>query len=314
MKILIFGAGAVGSLLGGFLAKSGHDVSLLGRPAHLNAIRRQGLRIQGIWGTHLVKTFSLYANTSALAGNAFDLIILTVKSFDTEKAVSEIKPLLKAHTTLLSFQNGLGNIEIILQKAKPEQYLIGRIITGVELSVGQINVTVSADALAIGNVPGTKPIRSPEFFADLFKQSNIPARAVTNIETLIWSKVIYNCALNGPCSILEIPYGGMLGRPERIESMRKIVGECYEVGKAKKIALEPVTAEEYFSLLVKELIPKTAAHYPSMLGDLRKGRRTEIDALNGAIDRFGAELGIATPENRRITELIRKKETAVSQP
>ncbi len=310
MKILIFGAGAVGSLLGGFFAKSGHDVSLLGRPAHLDEIRRKGLQIKGIWGTHVVKSFSLYSNAGDLTNSEFNLVILTVKSFDTEKAVSEILPLLQIHTTLISFQNGLGNIETILRKVRPEQYLIGRIITGIVLVPGEIEVTVSADALAIGKVPGTKPIRSPEFFAGLFNQSKIPARAVPNIETLIWSKVIYNCALNGPCSILEIPYGKMFDRPERMESMRKIVGECYGVGKAKKIALEPATAKEYFDLLIKELIPKTAAHYPSMLRDLRKGRRTEIDSLNGAVYRLGEGFKIPTPENKRITDLIHKKETA----
>ncbi len=310
MNILIFGAGAVGSLLGGFLAKSGHDVSLLGRSAHLDAIRKHGLQIKGIWGTHVVKSFSLYSSVRDLASHEFDLIVVTVKSFDTEKAVSEIVPLMKNSTMLLSFQNGLGNIEAILRKVRPEQYLVGRIITGVDLVPGQIEVTVSADALAIGKVPGTKPIRSPEFFADLCNQSKIPARAVANIETLIWSKVIYNCALNGLCSVLEIPYGKMLDRQERMESMRKIVEECYEVGKAKKIALAPATAKEYFDLLIKELIPKTAAHYPSMLRDLHKGRRTEIDSLNGAVYRFGGELNIPTPENKRITDLIHKKETA----
>jgi 2-dehydropantoate 2-reductase len=148
-----------------------------------------------------------------------------------------------------------------------------------------------------------------EFFADLFNQSKIPARAVPNIETLIWSKVIYNCALNGPCSILEIPYGSMLDSPERMGSMRKIVEECYEVGKARNIALNPSDATKYMELLVGELIPKTSAHYPSMLGDLRKGRRTEIDALNGAIDRLGEELHIFTPENKRITDVIHKKQS-----
>ena len=100
----------------------------------------------------------------------------------------------------------------------------------------------------------------------------------------------------------------MLESQDRVASMRKIVDECYQVGKAKGISLEPLNAKDYRKLLLDELIPKTAAHYPSMLGDLRKGRRTEIDALNGAIFRFGNEFGIATPENQRITELIKNKE------
>ncbi|MBI4431281.1 MAG: 2-dehydropantoate 2-reductase [Candidatus Omnitrophica bacterium] len=311
MNILIFGSGAVGSLIGGFLRKAGHQVALLGRPWHMDVIGQNGLAIKGIWGTHRVRFSKLYTDVRELGKGKldFDLIILTVKSFDTAKAVSETAPLLSKKTVLVSFQNGLGNIEIVLKKIPSEQYLIGRIITGVDITPGAVEVTVSADALAVGSVHGSKPLRSPQEIADLFTRSKIPARAVPNIPTLIWAKVIYNCALNGPSSIFEIPYGKMLGSADRIASMRKIVDECYQVGQAKGIALDPAEAEAFMKLLVNELIPRTAAHYPSMLGDLRKGRRTEIDALNGAICRLGRELNIPTPENQKITGLIHGRET-----
>ena len=312
MNILIFGAGAVGSMIGGFLAKAGHNVTLLGRSWHLDVIERSGLRIKGIWGEHHVQSFKLFHTASEIkkTGPNFDIIILTVKSFDTENAVTDLLPLMNGKTILISFQNGLGNIETILKKIKPEKFLIGRIITGVDVQPGEIEITVSADSLVIGVTPGSVPKVSPDAIANLFNVAHIPARSVPNVLTYIWAKVIYNCALNGPCSVLEIPYGKMLEREETLLTLEKIVRECYEVAERQRVKLAPSVASEYLILLKGELIPKTAGHYPSMLRDLRKGKRTEIDALNGAICQMGKALGAATPENQRIADVIRAKENA----
>src|SRR5437868_11853301 len=120
MKILIFGAGGVGSVVGGFLARTGHEVSLLGRPWHIDRIRKNGLSISGIWGDYRIKAFDLYTDAAQIPPqSAFDLIILSVKSFDTEKAVQELAPFMGEDTMLLSLQNGLGNVETILKKIKP---------------------------------------------------------------------------------------------------------------------------------------------------------------------------------------------------
>src|SRR3989338_1679449 len=104
MKILIFGAGGIGSVFGGFFARMGHEDSLLGRPWHLDAIRRNGLLITGIWGEYRVKAFDLYDNVHELQKRniPFDLIFLTVKSYDTRQAVDKLIPLLRDHTTLVS--------------------------------------------------------------------------------------------------------------------------------------------------------------------------------------------------------------------
>ncbi len=307
MKILIFGAGGVGSVLGGFLARTGHAVSLLGRPWHLDVIKKDGLTISGIWGNYRIKAFDLYTEVSQIKEPDFDLIILTVKAYDTQKALQELLPLIKERTMLLSLQNGLGNLEILLKKVSPKQFLAGRVIFGVETSPGQVKVTVNADDVVLGAMPGAIPVLSPERMASVFQNSKIPTKAVPNILTFLWAKVIYNSALNAICAVYEMPYGKILENEQTKKSMEAIVRECYAVALKKGVELEPQTAEEYLELLSGSLIPKTALHFPSMLQDLKKGKPIDIDALNGAICRMGKELGVPTPENQKAVEAVLDK-------
>lgn len=309
MRILVFGAGAVGSLLGGMLARTGHEVWLLGRAAHLDAIEKNGLEISGIWGNYRTKALELASSAEEIKSKnlSFDLILFTVKSYDTKSAIAQAASFMSDSTTLLSFQNGLGNIEAILEKIKPEQFLAGRIITGVEMEPGKIKVTVSADDLVIGSLPNLRAIYSADKAVQLFNMAKVKARAVPDIFTYIWAKVIYNCALNGICAIHGIPYGKILDNPETKRKMEEVVRECYAVALKKGIVLDPPDAESYLKLLIGKLIPLTATHYPSMLQDIQKAKRVEIEALNGAIAKLGRELGVPTPANQNITDQINKK-------
>ncbi len=300
MKVLIFGAGGVGSVVGAFLARTGHGVSLLGRPWHLDVVAKQGLSITGIWGDYRMKAFDLYTQVTEVQKKdiPWDMIILTVKSFDTEKAIQDIIPLLKDHTMLLSLQNGLGNIEkIIGGGVKPENFIAGRLIFGVETTPGIAKVTVNADSVRVGALPGVTTRLSPFQTAQTLNTAKIPTEAVPDILTYIWAKVIYNCALNPICTMHEMPYGKILERDETWQAMDRIIDECYAVGHKKGILLNPPTADAFKDLMRKKLIPSTAAHHPSMLQDIRRGKRTDIDALNGAIVLYGRELDIPTPEN-----------------
>jgi 2-dehydropantoate 2-reductase len=302
MRILIYGAGGIGSVMGAFLARSGHDVSLVGRTEHMKAIAKQGLKVSGIWGSFCTRAFEVYTGADAIApeDRKFDLVLLTVKSYDTQAAVEKIAPYINEDATLVSFQNGLGNMEAILKKIKPSQYLAGRVIFGVETAPGEARITVTADAVAVGSMPGSEPKIRPEKIAEMLNEAGIACRAVPDIISVIWAKVIYNCALNGICALHEMPYGDILKNPETREWMREIVRECYAVGLKKGVALSPGTAEEYIALLEQKLIPSTAQHYPSMLQDLKKGKRLEIDALNGAIVRLGRELDLSNPANEKV--------------
>jgi 2-dehydropantoate 2-reductase len=313
VKVLVFGAGGIGSVMGGFLARTGHDVSLIGRSWHLDVIAKQGLTITGIWGDYRMKAFDLYRSAEELKKkNAeYDLILLSVKSYDTARAMDDVLPLMTERTTLISFQNGLGNIETVLEKGvKPEDYLVGRVIFGVDLSPGIAKITVNADDVRIGALPGIKPKLGDFKAAQLFNAAKVPTQAVPDILTYVWSKVIYNCALNGICSLHQMPYGDILKNDETKALMEEVVKECYAVGLKKGIALNPLSADDFIVLLKNKLIPSTASHTPSMMQDLKRGRRTEIAALNGAIRRFGEELGIPTPANKAVEEGVLARESA----
>ncbi len=315
MKILIFGAGGVGSVVGGFLARTGHDVSLLGRAWHLDVVAKRGLSITGIWGNYRMKAFDLFHSVQELAKKnlEFDLIILTVKSYDTEKAVEELLPFMRENTVLLSLQNGLGNVETVLAKGViPEKYLVGRVIFGVELLPGIAKVTVNADDVLIGALPGVVPKVNVFQIAQLFNTAKIPARGVPDILTHIWAKVIYNCALNAICSIRQISYGKILDSQETHELMKQVIRECYAVGLKKGVTLDPPSADAFIDLMIQKLIPNTAAHFPSMLQDLKRGKRTDIDALNGAIFHYSKELGMDASGNEKLTHQIHELEKPLS--
>lgn len=306
MKILIFGAGGVGSVVGGFLARTGHEVSLLGRPWHLDVIRKNGLSISGIWGDYRIKAFDLYttADEIRLSGASFDLIILTVKAYDTREAVAQLVPLMGPDTMLLSLQNGLGNVEAVLEKVKPENFLAGRLIFGVDTLPGAAKVTVTAEPVYIGKIEGSSPKLTPDRLAVTMTNAKIPTEAVADILPYIWSKAIYNCALNPICTLHEMPYGKILENSETRARMEAVVRECYAVGLKQGVKLVPATADGFLERLTGTLIPRTAAHYPSMLQDKRRGRRTEIDSLNGAIARLGAALGVPAPVNVELAKAL----------
>jgi len=310
LNILVMGAGAIGSVFGGFLAKAGHTVTLIGRPRHMEAITQDGLRITGIWGDHTVRNLS--ALTSLPHESDGDLILLTVKSYQTEAAMEEVRRTHPGNAPVLSLQNGLGNVEAVASAVGADRTLGGRVIFGAEIpKPGTVKVTVIADAVAIGPIRGSDfPFDKAEEIARAIDGTGIPCRAVHEIERFIWGKVLYNVALNAPAAILGINYGKLLEAEVTKELMGEIIGEAFAVAEGEGIKLDWDRPEEYRETLLQRLLPPTASHFPSMLQDIQKGKRTEIDALNGALVRLGEQQGIATPVNQTLTRLIRYKEEA----
>ena len=307
MRVLVLGAGAVGSVLGGFLAKAGHEVTLLGRTPHMEAVHKNGLRISGIWGEHLVKKLATATAPDQVSGS-FDWIFVTVKSHQTADAASLIPRWLSPSTLVCAFQNGLGNYEALVKTVPAERLALGRVITGVDLEPGAIRVTVSADDVRIGAPDARVPKARIEALVAALKASGVPASAAPNIMTVIWAKVLYNCALNGLSAMLEVPYGALLDLEATRRLMPVIIDEAYQVAAARGVKLEPPTATAYTELLFTKLIPSTTRHYASMLADLRRGKVTEIDAMNGAIVRLGQEAKVPTPANALIARLVHEKE------
>lgn len=142
-------------------------------------------------------------------------------------------------------------------------------------------------------------------------RAGIPTQVVEDILTHIWGKVLYNCALNPLGAVLGVPYGALGENPQTRELMRRLIEEIYQVAGARRVPLPHADAAAYFQHFLKDLVPSTAAHWPSMWQDLKAGRRTEIEALNGAIWRYGREAGLATPYNDTFSRLVRFLEDQV---
>jgi 2-dehydropantoate 2-reductase len=308
MNVLIMGAGSVGSVVGGLMAKAGHTVTLVGREAHMAAINNAGLHISGIWGEHHVGTLHTATSLARVNGD-FDLIVVAVKAYDTRTAAGSIKPFVKQNTLVCSYQNGLGNAETLAEVLGWDHILDARVIYGVWMpKPGHAEVTVTADATALGCYREAVPKERVEEIAKAMDDAGIPTHATDSIATFLWAKVAYNCSLNPMSALLDVPYGGLLETEHTQAIMREVVQELYAVGHAEGVDLEPHTADAYIDRLFTYLIPTTAGHYASMREDFRRQRRTEIDALNGAIARLGQKHAIPTPTNLTLTRLVKARE------
>jgi len=324
---LIYGAGAIGSVLGGFLHEAGAAVTFHGRGGHFRAMQESGLHITGIWGEHHIPAGEISVLDTSAASSApscrradsgderrkFPMILLCVKARDTLEAAAQAAPLLTDNGIMLSMQNGLNNWESIAGQVGQHRTAGSRIIFGSEImEPGHVRVTVNADDVLLGEPfsPANRTLLK-RLEADLLK-SGIPARVVGRDEiwAAIWGKVLYNCSLNPLGALLGVPYG-RLGESEHTRGIiRHVIEEIFLVMQARDVSVPYRDADDYYHFLLDRQLPPTAEHRASMLQDITAGRMTEIDALNGAISRYGRELSISTPYNDLLTALIKFKERA----
>lgn len=311
-RILIAGAGALGSVFGGFLRCAGDDVTLLGRAAHLDAIAADGLRIDGLWGAHHVTGLVVATDVGALRGR-FDLILLPVKSYDTAAMAGAVAPLLADDGVMISLQNGLGNVEQVEAAVGAPRALGARVIFGATIPrPGHALVTVFADPTAIGALaPDIHPARdaAARLWAARIDAAGVPTVHTDVLPALLWGKVFYNAALNPLGALLAVHYGALPEHPQSRALMDEVIAEAFAVARADGVALRWPDAAAYRDEFYQRLVPATYDHRSSMLQDLERGRRTEIDAINGEVRRRGAGHGIATPVNEALTRLVRAVES-----
>jgi 2-dehydropantoate 2-reductase len=306
MKILIMGAGSIGSVFGAFLAEKGQSVTLVGRQAHMSAIERDGLHIGGIWGDHHATGLRTVTSCEQLEGETFELVILSVKSYDTKQAIEEAAPLVAPDGLVVSLQNGLGNVETVAEAVGVERTLGGMVIFGAHVDEpGRVTVTVYANEVKIGSPTGVVSGDRIEEIARLINESGIPTLATDAIEKFIWGKVLYNCALNPLSAILNATYGELAEETGTRRIMDKVVEEAFAVADARGVELMWDRPEGFLELFYEHLVPPTAKHYASMLDDVKRGKRTEIEALNGAIVGYGKELNVECPVNEVLSGLVR---------
>lgn len=300
------GAGAIGSVFGGFLSIL-HDVTLIGREAHISAIKENGLRVSGIWGDRLFKNLKAFTSVDECDIYApYDLVLITTKSYDTEYATMQILPLIGKDSIVVSVQNGIGNEELIAKIVGEERTMGGMAIFGAMLiEPGHVKVTVYASECLFGAL--SKDMEKSKIIADTISKSGIPSLPTDDIIREKWMKAFYNIALNPLSAILKVKYGKLGIYDETKAIIKSLLGEAFEVARAEGIRLK-FTCEEYFEHLMKKQLPSTSEHISSMLQDLEKRKRTEIDYMNGAIVRLGKVHGIKTPFNETVVNLIKTLE------
>ena len=309
MKYLVMGAGALGSVFGGLLAEKGCDVTFVGLDDHLKAIQSHGLKVTGIWGDHTINNCRAYYGTAELSGT-FDVVLLSVKSYFTADVIRQTLPFITDKTLVFSIQNGLGNWEAIASVVGWNRTVGARVIFGAEIvKPGTAKVTVYADKVLLGSPSGEAPIEKIRHVCNDFNAAGIPSAISDGIEASLWGKILYNSALNPLGAILNVPYGRLRDVPEVLDVMHRIIEEIFAVAQAKGLILGYKGPDDYYRFLLEKQIPPTAQHRASMLQDMELGRRTEIDALNGAISRYGRELGVPTPVNDVITAVIKGLES-----
>ena len=307
MRVLIFGAGAIGSAVGGMLSRAGCSVYLLGKPKHIERIKEKGLRITGLWGDFVVDKFEgLYTDKeiSEVSRIKFDSIIVCVKSYSTED-VSKIITRFD-FDVVYSFQNGIGNVETLsyfLSDVCGARIIFGSIVE----DYGKIRITVYGGPILIGIVKGEKK-KNVEELIKLLNDGGIPSEFVSDIQRFIWEKSLYNCALNPLSAIMNKTYGQLVDDAYSRQIMSEVIKEGFEVGTKYGIRFSQRDWREFYNYFLDFMIPPTRDHISSMIQDIKMGRRTEIDSLCGAINSIGRKYKINTKVNETLWRIIKSLE------
>ena len=298
VEILVFGAGAVGSFFGGLLSR-GNDVTLIGRQDHVDAIRAHGLRISG-------KTAMIakpHAATRVPRGAKPEFIFITTKAYDTGSAMSSLHPFAD-RATFVTLQNGLGNAETIAKTGR--RVVAGTTANGVTfLGPGEIRHAGIGETV-LGAWAGVAQ-RDLVRLRDLLADAGLVVRITNDVRTELWSKLVVNAAINPLAALAGVPNGRLARERHLLASLEAVSREAASVAEAEGARID---ADELVHRTVL-VARRTATNRGSMLQDLDRGRRTEIDAITGAVVRAAAKHRIPVPLNEALYALIRARESAV---
>jgi 2-dehydropantoate 2-reductase len=294
MKIAVMGAGAVGCYYGFKLVRGGHDVMLIGRPQHVEAIERQGLRLE-------TQTFDEHvrvsASTEGSAVQGAQLVLFCVKSTDTESGAAAIKPHLAADALVLSLQNGVENADR-LRALLQREVVAGAVYVGTEMAgPGHVRHHGRGELVI-------EQSKASDDIARVLITAGVPTDISDNVRGALWAKLILNCAYNALSAITQLPYGRLVQGEGVTAVMRDLVDECVAVARA-----DGVTIPGDVDAAVRKIAETAAGQYASTAQDLARGKRSEIDHLNGLIVRRGEALGIATPANRLLHVIVKLLES-----
>lgn len=297
MRIVIVGPGAIGCLFAALLTKSGHSVVLLDKdPTRAQAISQHGLRIE----TDLdVETLAVPITACPRTiTEHVNFLCICVKAYDTGAAIRHALPLASADTTVVCLQNGLGNAEQIAAACRCP--LVCAVTSHGSTVLGPGSIRHAGSGPTAVAPAGTAAAAAAVRFAELLEHARIEVVRRNSHQSMLWSKVAVNAAINPVTALNNVPNGAILDRPEIRSTAMAAAGEAAAVAAAAGIALyfESVTAE------VEKVCSITRNNISSMLQDVRAGRRTEIKAISGAIVARADELDVDAPVNRMLLEKV----------
>jgi len=297
LKTVIIGAGAMGSLYGGLLSRSGEEVWLVDVwKEHIDTICSKGLTIEK---KGITQNISINATTDVQSIGKADLILYFVKTYHSEQAVSDSLILKKDDTLFLTLQNGMGNEEVICKQVDRKNVILG--VTGqgaTLLGPGSIR-HAGWGKTYVGELDG-KGTDRVNLVAQMFRKAGIETDVSSRIHDLVWEKLFVNAGINALAAMTGLKNGQILDYPETLRLMEGLVNEAIDVARKKGVRIEGNPIDR-----VKAVIEATRENRCSMGQDLDRKRRTEIDAINGAVVREAERLGISVPYNQMITDLIK---------
>ena len=300
MKIAVVGSGAMGSLMGALLVKNNEDVTFFDPwVENVDALNEEGLLMEESSGkSELIK---VNATTDAESVGVVDVIIFLVKGPKTVEIIQEVSSMIDENTIVTTFQNGIGNTEKLAEYVNGDNVSFGVIdFSAVLVGPGHINYQLADAKIACGTYTGEE---NPKFndFIKLMNDAGIKASISDNAEYGVWNKLVINANYNVLCGIAGIRMGALIDQDESWVLIEGMTKELVEVANKKGIDLNYDECMEH----VKELGEKVRYHYPSLAQDVARKVPTEIDAINGAIVREGKKVGVATPYNEVVFNLMK---------
>jgi 2-dehydropantoate 2-reductase len=300
-SIAVVGAGAVGSFYGGLLARAGHRVTLIGRAAHVQAIARDRLRIERAGG---IETVRVAARTDLSAVRDADLVLVCVKSADTEAVAREMAPLLAPGAVVLSLQNGVENAPAIARHLS-QSVVAAVVYVAVELTAPGTVKHFGGGALVIGALDAAAATDSVlRDIAALFGTAGVAVTISGNVRAELWSKLMVNCAYNAISGLAQATYAQLAALPEVRALQHAVVREVVALAAVEGVTL-PLDAA---LAAVEHIAVAMPGQRSSTAQDMARRKRTEIEHLNGFVVRRGRELGVPTPVNETLYALVKLAE------
>ena len=295
MRIVVLGAGAMGSWIGAALQHAGHDVTLVARREHAAIVASEGLLVT--WKSQLAVRPKVVLRASDAP--VPELLILSVKAYDTQRARADAAPILGAQTSVLSLQNGLGNVERIAEAVDARRVFAAVTTHGVTfVEPGHVE-HAGTGYFRVGS-PSGETARA-RVLAETFLKAGVEAEATESIVGEIWAKVAVNAAINPLTAITGLRNGSLLAVPALRELMQRVVEEVVDVAHAERAPLP----DDDLLARARRVAELTAANKSSMLQDVERGRPTEIDAICGEVVQRGVRHGIDTPVNLALRALVK---------